>query len=806
MKGRLILLLAGLMALAGLMVLFPLSDLSADWQNTVDREKAIREARRVARHFDIDVEGWSTAVTASRNHKSIFFRREFPENRAARAMTPITIKAAFISPDRKRRFEVDIGVRGRAHGFRRREPDLPEETSAAKAQEIARESLLFLARQQADLFTPLGQEKIAEGAAEGDDQKLPKTVELTWEATSLRDDYSAPQLEIEVQGELVTSAGLRRFFTPKFNEIYNAHDQPYETLGIGSVFAVFALVMTGLVFYLIGSVRREIRHRLTFAGFILVGLPLIIIFWTGGEIEEGRAGRDSILENVVKTLAFLLIVTLPVIAAFPVVGNMLGARRDASRMIRMEILLSGGFLKRPVGDALFAGVMYGFVLALIPTLVCISRIFPGAAAALARPQGWVAPAPFLASFDFFSGFTLIGFLCVFGFISPLVWAYVRNRVAAHAIVFISAVPLLAVGPVESSASAALFCGALYFGIGELNSRRNGLLSVLVMVVSLEAVRNAVAMALQPQTSFLLAAVGTFGILFILAGYGFVVAEWGREINLQQAVIRRENEAQLAAQQHGAEHDRLLAEFSVARRAQEQMLPASPPDLEGYDLAAVCRPAREVGGDLYDFIDLENGRWGITVADVSGKGVPAALYMTLTKGLLSSVARDALEPRDIVREVNQHLYQCGKRRVFVTLALGVIEPANGTVLCTRAGHNPMVWWRSEAREARFLNSSGIGLGLTKGRLFDRSLAVEEIRMSSGDALVLYSDGITEAMDSNGNEYGNERFQQAVAETDGLDARQTLDRLLEDVNSYVGETPQHDDMTLVVLRTQSNGATA
>ena len=242
----------------------------------------------------------------------------------------------------------------------------------------------------------------------------------------------------------------------------------------------------------------------------------------------------------------------------------------------------------------------------------------------------------------------------------------------------------------------------------------------------------------------------------------------------------------------------MAEFGVARRAQQHMLPAVPPQIPGYQIAATCRPAREVGGDLYDFLVLPNERIGIVVADVSGKGVPAALYMTLTKGLLASVAENESDPAAILSEVNRHLYEVCRRKVFVTMLFGVLDPATQTFTYARAGHNPGVWRRTSLQQSTQLRAAGLGLGLSSSKIFDRSLRSEAIRIERGDALLLYSDGITEAMNAQGEEYGDQQLLDAIARTDGLSAAETQEAILADVGAFLEQTPPQDDMTLVVIR--------
>ena len=248
----------------------------------------------------------------------------------------------------------------------------------------------------------------------------------------------------------------------------------------------------------------------------------------------------------------------------------------------------------------------------------------------------------------------------------------------------------------------------------------------------------------------------------------------------------------------AERERLQAEFSVARRAQEGMLPKCPPAIPGYSIAASCTPSLEVGGDLYDFLELPDGRVGIGVADVSGKGVPAALYMTLTKGLLASISQDSSELASVVEQVNRHLHGVTRKKVFVTMALGFLDAEKRVLQCVRAGHNPMVWRQTSKSRTSLVSPPGIGLGITASQVFRTQMKVEEMALSEGDAVVFYSDGITEAMNSHLEQFGEQRLMDAVEKTDKLDAAATHDSILSAVREFLGGIHPQDDMTLVVLR--------
>ncbi len=318
--------------------------------------------------------------------------------------------------------------------------------------------------------------------------------------------------------------------------------------------------------------------------------------------------------------------------------------------------------------------------------------------------------------------------------------------------------------------------------------RYDILAALVAAWSAHAIWNATALLLQPARSLEVSGITTLIVLGGLAGSAALLAWRGRGLAIAEA-----GPAVATSQRES-----LMAEFSIAHRVQQQMLPNQPPEIPGCSIAACCHPAREVGGDLFDFLKLPDGRWSISVGDVSGKGVPAALYMTLTKGLLIATTEDSADLIDIISHVNRHIFDVTERRTFVTMALGAFDPATRTFDHVRAGHNPIVWRRPSENSTSLLNAPGIGLGIVHDRLFLRSTRLESMQLEAGDALVFYSDGLTEAMNAEDEQFGEDRLMRAVEEMDGLDATQTREHILSQVRTFLNGIPAQDDMTIVVLR--------
>ena len=248
----------------------------------------------------------------------------------------------------------------------------------------------------------------------------------------------------------------------------------------------------------------------------------------------------------------------------------------------------------------------------------------------------------------------------------------------------------------------------------------------------------------------------------------------------------------------SERQVLLTEFAEAREAQMGMLPARAPAIPGYSLAAVCIPAREVGGDLYDIIPFRDGKWGFCVADVSGKGVPAALYMTMTKGVLASEQRVTSDLRALTLALNERLHQAAQKKIFVTMAFARLDPVTRCVELVRAGHNPVLWRRSARNETIWLKPGGLGLGLVGNKSFQRSLATQAIEMEPGDTLVLYSDGLTEAENTRVELFGEDRLQDILERSQSASADALIQEILASVEIFKEGADPHDDLTLLVLQ--------
>jgi phosphoserine phosphatase RsbU/P len=243
----------------------------------------------------------------------------------------------------------------------------------------------------------------------------------------------------------------------------------------------------------------------------------------------------------------------------------------------------------------------------------------------------------------------------------------------------------------------------------------------------------------------------------------------------------------------AEKERYTKELEIAKEIQDTFLPESTPDIPGIGIAAATIPALEIGGDFYDFIPAEEGRWGIVMADVSGKGTSAALFMALSRTLLHVSGGTATDPTAAIRQANRWIYEDGRSSMFVTVFYGMLDPAGMWFSYVNAGHNPPLLVR-EAGVQELLGSRGIALGV----LPEVAIASTTLDLRHGDLLVLYTDGVTEAFNDLNEAFGEERLKDFVLANRAKPAREVLDGLIAEIRRFAGSAAQSDDITLVVVK--------
>lgn len=239
------------------------------------------------------------------------------------------------------------------------------------------------------------------------------------------------------------------------------------------------------------------------------------------------------------------------------------------------------------------------------------------------------------------------------------------------------------------------------------------------------------------------------------------------------------------------------ELRNAREVQRVLLPQDDPKVNGFRVNGMNLPARIISGDYYDYIELGEGRLGVVVADVSGKGVSAGLLMAMCRSLLRAVSQTNESPSAVLAEVNRYLFPDIREDMFISLIYGVLDSATGQFTFARAGHDPALVYRKAAGIVEALRPRGMALGIDGGDVFERITKDEVVDLVAGDCVLLFTDGVKEALNHNEEEFGMERLSEVFRDVASMGAEAAVKQVQEAVERFTGEGPQMDDVTIVVI---------
>ena len=259
---------------------------------------------------------------------------------------------------------------------------------------------------------------------------------------------------------------------------------------------------------------------------------------------------------------------------------------------------------------------------------------------------------------------------------------------------------------------------------------------------------------------------------------------------QQAALAIQNDL---LQQEMVVRERLETEVQLARQIQQTFIPQSLPNHPTWQFAARWRTARQVGGDFYDVIELPNNKLGLFIADVADKGMPAALFMALTRTLVRAAVIETNSPAEALRRVNDLLLPDTKQGMFVTAVYGVLDMDTDEFTYVNAGHNPPLWVKTNG-EIEKLTRTAIALGVME----QPNMQERAISLSLGDKLLLYTDGLTEAFSADGDLFGDARLMKALIATQSHTSDEVLVAVEEHLNEFIGLVPLGDDLTMLAIR--------
>jgi len=253
----------------------------------------------------------------------------------------------------------------------------------------------------------------------------------------------------------------------------------------------------------------------------------------------------------------------------------------------------------------------------------------------------------------------------------------------------------------------------------------------------------------------------------------------------------------SAHRKEVESEVLRRDLKVAREVQAHLVPQEMPQLPGLDLTAKYEPARDVGGDAFDLIPLPDGRLGVVIADVSGKGVPGALYMAMTRIAFRVATIYAESPVDVVTMVHQLMTPELTRGRFITAIYMEVDTKSGKVICCRLGHDPILKFNSKTEEIESFTPQGTAIGILPTEVFKKKIVQEEFNIQKGDRVLLYTDGITEAANNADEEFGMDRIEKFMVENARLTSDQFVNKLIQDVKFFIEDRDIQDDLTVISL---------
>ncbi|MCP4213595.1 MAG: PP2C family protein-serine/threonine phosphatase, partial [bacterium] len=248
----------------------------------------------------------------------------------------------------------------------------------------------------------------------------------------------------------------------------------------------------------------------------------------------------------------------------------------------------------------------------------------------------------------------------------------------------------------------------------------------------------------------------------------------------------------------AERERMQRELEIARSVQMRFLPRSVPQFSNLEIVSLCQPAMEVGGDYYDFIQVDDRHITVLIGDVSGKGVSAAFYMTMVKGIIKTLAKKEERPAALLTDANEIFCENSAGNVFITIIYGIFDLKEKKLTIASAGHNPLIIWKSKQKKIELVNPRGIALGLAKETRCHALIEEKNVLFDDGDIFVFYTDGVSEAMNLKGDVFGEERLCKIIEESAASSPAAIQQNIIDAVADFSGKAPQHDDFTMVVVK--------
>jgi hypothetical protein len=690
-------------------------------------------------------------------------------------------------------YYVYVSSQGNICGFQRNIPDTArgEFLTPAQAKELIHSHISEIVQESLDTF------KMVESKEENYTNRKDYSFRLEKAVPELNAKYI---IKAVVQGGKVGSV-LYYFEVPQVDrEYFGSMEAIY-----GTVSAISIVILMLIAFYLFlkkyhqGEIWLSLGRNV-FIFFFTISIISLINEWPGmgmgAMVGNLSFGYVKLIVFLINGLIIYFFLSLLIFASWTV-GESYARSLWPDKLKGMDAFFKGHFFTLSSGVSLFQGLVIGGLLALS---VLAGSIF------LNTPNSTI----FISPTSFHDMF--VGWLPALGILfGGLIEASIASIVLTFFIVNISYqrwkkkwISILLTGFVTTLgfAVAATPPSLNSFGINLISYFAFGcFLSFLYFRFNLLTVASGLFYFTVIEKAFSLFSTDnsffTWNVVFVIIAILIAPVVYVISMIRKEEFIL-ENYGLPTHIQRISERERLKKEMEIAAKVQLSLLPKEEPKIFGYDIAAISIPAVEAGGDYFDFVKLSGNKTGIAIGDVSGKGIGAAIYMTLTKGILQAHAEEDVSPRNVLAKVNRLLYKTIEKNSFVSMFYAILDVSCNKIIYARAGHNPGILTSQDSGGTKLLLSKGMALGLEEGAIFSSTLKEEEFELKHGDVCVLYTDGFTEAMNEKHELYGEDRLIHLIEKNRTLTSRELMNLILKEVNSFVAGYPQHDDMTIVILK--------
>jgi hypothetical protein len=603
------------------------------------------------------------------------------------------------------------------------------------------------------------------------------------------------QVSIRVSGRQIVSYEKSYKVPSEFSLSYTSRSTPFVFIIFSSWVIIFVLFAMGLVIFLkrynegeagVGSsLQVSSTYYIMAAMATILSLPSII--------KDVQIGSLNLFYQTIVIAASLLILWIPLqaILSFSAwgIGESSARAQWPEKLFTFDAASHLKFLNEKVGVSILRGFGFtGILLGVYALAHPLFGLFPVDAYMGTSIDSYIPSVHALA--DAFA----VGLFCEtvyrFGVLSFFGKKRLLVGIVVSVILFIPSM-FYEFPYGEYLIAPRIFLTIAFSGALIFLFLRYDFLTVLVTSILFNSVHSLIPIFGSEASYFKLNSVIAIVLLVLPIVVSFV-ALWKKQhfeltVDLMPKHIRRISE-----------RERMSRELEIAKNVQINLLPQSSPSVPNFEFGGICIPALEVGGDYYDFVQMKDGKIGATIADVSGKGLPAAIYMTLTKGALQAYGEEEPSPRKVLSRINSIVYRSVARGIFISMIYAVLDTKTKKVRFARAGHNPLVFFSTEKKDIELLSPSGLALGLDNGDKFDSNLDEMEIDLKPGDSLIFYTDGFSEAMDQKSNEFGEDRLVKLIESARSLPVKEMLTKIETEVRKFANGAPQHDDMTMVVIK--------